>query len=270
MATNSNLQNIRSMVIGTTAEFSFAENAPSAAVSGGVSYPFKDFGNLTVVDVDSSIETEARIISVRGLRRQISNEPTLTKLGFKLKSNEADPQKLGYAFNASITGAFTQSALTATAGQALNFATAAAVIGQWYQLRTSGGVAVRNCTAVTIAAKVEGTDFVLDLLLGRIRFLAAQSASLTPTITCSAVTADPSDLAMTVLNPMQTAIRRGYGRISFFDRDATNKVFLDYVDFNCEVTLEGSGLNSQDGKGAAEVSLMVTVLDVQGSLLVRS
>lgn len=270
MATNTNLQNIRSMVIGTTAEFSFAENATSAAAAGDVSFPFKDFGNLTVVDVDSSIETEARIISTRGIRRQISNEPTLSKLGFKLKSNEADPQKLGYAFNASITGAFTQSALSAVSGQALNFATSPAVIGQWYQLRTSGGVAVRNCTAVTIATKIENTDFVLDLLLGRVRFLTAQAASLTPTLTVSAVTADPSTLAMTVLNPMQTAIRRGYGRLSFFDRDATNKVFLDYVDFNCEVTLEGSGLNSQDGKSAAEVSLMVTVLDVQGSLLVRS
>ena len=270
MAVNSNLQNIRSMVIGTTAEFAFAENATSAALAGGVSFPFRDFGNMTVVDVDSTVETEGRIVSVRGIRRQISNEPTLTKLAFKLKSNEADPYKLAYAFNANIVGDFLQAALTATAGQPLDFSVAPAVIGRWYQLRTAGGVSVRNVTALTITTLTENTDFVVDRDLGRVRFLTSQAVSRTPTITASAITADPSNLAMTQLNPMQTAIRRGYGRLAFFDRDSTNKVFLDYVDFNCEVILDGNGLNAQDGKSAAEVSLMVTILDVSGSLFVRS
>lgn len=272
MSVNSNLHNIRALVVGATVEFSFAEAPIGTALAsiGGPLYPFKDFGNLSGLDVGSEMESEKRITSFRGVRREISSEPTLTRLAYKLKSPEADPVKLAIAFNASEGGAYTQTALAAVAGQALDFTTAAAIIGQWYQLRTTGGVSVRNVTALTIATKIEGTDFVVDKELGRIRFLTAQAASLTPTITTAAVTADPSDLAMNILNPMQKPIRRGYGRIIVFDRDAKNKVVLDHYDFSCEIILDGSGLNAQDGKAAAETSLMVTVTDQQGTMLVRS
>jgi hypothetical protein len=272
MAVNSNLHNIRALIVGATCEFSFAE-APSTATLaqiGGPLYPYKDFGNLSVLDVTSEMESEKRVTAFRGVRREISSEPTLTRLMYKLKSNEADPTKLAIAFNASEGGAFTQGALSAVVGQALDFTTAPAVIGQWYQLRTVGGVAVRNVTTVTIPTLVLNTDFVIDGDLGRIRFLTSQAASRTPTITASAVTADPSALAMNILNPMQKPIRRGYGRITLFDRDATNKVVLDHYDFTCELVLEGSGLNSQDGKAAAETSLMITVTDQVGVMLARS
>lgn len=272
MSVNSNLHNIRALVVGATVEFSFAEAPLTATLAqiGGPLYPFKDFGNLSVADVTSEVESEKRVTAYRGVRREISSEPTLTRLAYKLKSPEADPVKLAIAFNASEGGAYTQAAIAAVPGQALDFTTAPAVIGSWYQLRTAGGVAVRNVTLVTIPTLVENTDFVVDKELGRIRFLTAQAASRTPTITASAVTADPSNLAMSILNPMQKPIRRGYGRLTFFDRDNTNKVVLDHYDFTCELTLEGSGLNSQDGKAAAETSLMVTVTDQQGVMLARS
>lgn len=272
MAVNSNLHNIRALVVGATIEFAFAE-APigtSVALAGGPLYPFQDFGNLTGLDVDSGMESEKRMTSYRGVRREISEEPTLTRLAYKLKSPEADPRKLAIAFNASESGAFTQAALAAVDGQALDFTTAAAVIGAWYQLRTAAGVSVRNVTTLTIATKVEGTDFVVDKELGRVRFLTAQTASLTPVLTVSAVTADPSDLAMNVLKPMQKPIRRGIGRLIVFDRDTKNKVVLDHHDFTCEIVLEGSGLNGQDGKSAAETSLKITVTDQEGTMVVRS
>jgi hypothetical protein len=203
-------------------------------------------------------------------RRQIGNVPTLTKLAYKFKSNEADPYKLAYVFNASNSGDYLQAVISAVAGQPFDFSVAAAVIGRWYQLRTAGGVAVRNVTAVTIPTLVLGTDFVIDGNTGRIRFLTAQVVSRTPTITASAITADPSNLAMTQINPMLVPIRRGYGRLTISDTDSTNPVVIDHYDFNCEVILEGSGLNAQDGKAAAEVSIMVTIQDVPGIMLVRS
>jgi hypothetical protein len=54
------------------------------------------------------------------------------------------------------------------------------------------------------------------------------------------------------------------------DTDANNNVVIDHVDFNCEIIMEGSGLNSQDGKSGAEVSIKVTVQDVTGTMYVRS
>jgi hypothetical protein len=271
MSVNANLHNIRSMVIGCVASFSFAEGATSAAVAGGVSYPFRDFGNLSVVDFDPKVETQPRTVCIPGVgRREIGNQPVLSSLSYKLKSNEADPLKLGYAFNASISGDLVVAALSAVAGQPFDFTVAPAIIGRWYQLRTVAGVAVRNVTVVTIPTLVLGTDFVIEGTTGRIRFLTVQAASRTPTITTTAITADPSNSAMTVLNPMQVPIRRGFGRLIITDTDANNNVVIDHVDFNCEIIMEGSGLNSQDGKSGAEVSIKVTVQDVTGTMYVRS
>jgi hypothetical protein len=273
MAVNSNLHNIRSLIVGAEVEFAFAEAPATATLAqiGGPLYPFKDFGNLSVVDFTSEAEFEKRITSYRGIRTEISAEPTLTRFNYKLKSNELDPVKAAIALNASEGGSYTQSALAAAACQAIDFTVAPAVIGQWYQVRTAAGVAVRNITVLAIATKVENTDFVVDKALGRVRFLTAQTTSLATTITTSAVTAAASDpLGMNLLTPRGKPIRRGYGRIMLWDRDASNNLVYDHYDFSCELVVDSGGINSQDGKASAEVTFMITVTDQPGTIQIRS
>lgn len=212
-------------------------------------------------------ETAPRITAVRGVRRQKGTEPTLTKCIYKLTCNEADALKLGILYSAGDATDFTQSALTGVNGQALAFNTTAAVIGKWYDLRTSGGVRVRNLSSVSIATLTEGTDFVVDLVLGRIRFLTAQSSSRTPVLTGAAITTS-SNGHMKKLTPMEKPVRSGYGRLIVFDKYTANNIVLDHQDFSCDITIE-SGPGAQDGTGEAAIVIVVTVTSDEGQVLVR-
>lgn len=265
---DSDLHKIRAMIIGATAEFSCAFDATSAAAAGTHTSPFTDFGHVKVLDMDNVPETAPRITAVRGVRRQKGTEPTLTKCIYKLTCNEADALKLGFLYSADDPTDFTQSALTGVNGQALDFSATAAVIGKWYDLRTSGGVRVRNLSSVSIATLTENTDFVVDLVLGRVRFLTAQSSSRTPVLTGAAISTT-SNAHMKKLVPMGRPVRSGYGRLIVFDKYSANNVVLDHQDFTCDITIE-SGPGAQDGTSEAAIVLVVTVTSEEGTVFVRN
>lgn len=130
---------------------------------------------------------------------------------------------------------------------------------------TFGGIAqqkLRNLTTVTFSGKTEGTDFVLDLLLGRVKFLTAQAANLTPVITCAAITAG-SENSFFGLIPMLAPRQVGYGRLQIYDqRSSGNKVVLDHVDFSCDITLDAS--SEVDGTKWAEITIDVLVTTDKG------
>lgn len=269
MAVDSQLHNVRAMIVGATGEFAFAENAPSAALAGTADYPYIDFGNILGVDVTAKNETEKVIDCYRGVRSEISNTPTLVGMGYKVKSNEADPLKMAYALAGSKVGSFTQAVLAAVDADALAFsAQKPAIQNAWYTLSV-GGAKVRNLTTVTIVGKVEGVDFVVDKELGRIRFLTAQVASLTPKVTAPAVTAGDLSRGMSIVKPADQPIRRGYGRLTFFDKDTVNKVVYDHYDFQCEIAPDSNPISSQDGKAVMEVSMMITVMRDRGLAAIR-
>jgi len=266
---DTDLQKVAAMIVGATAEFACALGATTAALAGTAAYPYQDFGSVKVFDLDAQPETTPRITAVRGSRRQKGTTPTLTKLIYKLTCNEADALKMGILYSGESLGDLTQTVLAATAGAPLEFsATAKSKAGHWYDLRKSDGSAVREVSAVTIATKVEGTDFVVDKRLGRIRFITEQAAELTPTITAAAITAADTT-SMARIKPMTTPVRSGIGRLVVFDKNASNNVVLDHRDFSCDIVVD-SGPGSQDGTGEAAIVILVTVTFEAGELLVRN
>lgn len=263
---DSDLQKVLAMIIGATAEFSFAEGAATAALAGTPAYPYQDFGQITVMDMDNVPETQPRIVAVRGTRRQKGTEPTLAKNIYKLTMNEADALKLGLLYSATDGGALLQDSNTAEPADALDFSAAPSIPGHWYDLRLDGA-RVREVESCAIATLAEGVDFVVDYRLGRIRFITVQSVSRTPTIALNAITAT-GDTGMRQLTPMAKSVRSGYGRLVVFDKRSANNVVLDHQDFSCDIVLE-SGPGGQDGQAAAAIVAMVTVTSDVGTVLVR-
>jgi hypothetical protein len=136
---------------------------------------------------------------------------------------------------------------------------------------TAGGTAIDLTTAgtsVTIReALKEDVDFEVDLTLGRVRFLVAQTGTLYPLITCPAI-ADGDAGYFHAIDPLENPTREGFGRLIIFDEDADNEVVLDHVDFSCTITAEKS--NSIDGKKPAEFQVRVTVTKDVGTIFVRN
>lgn len=135
---------------------------------------------------------------------------------------------------------------------------------------TSGGSAIdltTNGTSVTAqTALEEGSDFECDLRLGRVKFAAEQDETLSGTVDVPAV-ADGDAKFLAALTPMVGLTKSGYGRITCFDQDSSNKVVFDHVDFACEVTVDSSG--EVDGQNPTEIVLKVTIGSDAGTLYIR-
>lgn len=121
---------------------------------------------------------------------------------------------------------------------------------------TPGGVAI-NLTVDSTAQSyqrvyLEGTDFEVDYKLGGIRFLTAQAANLTPTITAPAIVAGAAGSFMG-LTPMADPVKQGYGRLIIFDQNDDNKVVLQHIDFSCELTMDSA--NEIDGTAFTDMTL---------------
>jgi hypothetical protein len=256
--------NLNALLIGT-GEFSFSKDATSAAnaqVRGWV-----DFGNVVAFTPEVDAKTDEHIGSYRGVRRIDKRAVTQTKIQYKLKLDEANLSTLRLMFGATDTTGHLQSVLSAVAGQILGFTATPAVIGRWYNIKTAGGARLRFLTSVTIAAKVEGTDFVLDLKMGRVKFLTAQAADLTPTITAPAITAG-QDNAFLGLQPLQAPVQSGYGKLICFDQYNPNTVVLEHEDFSCDVSIDSA--SEINGTGFTDITLTVTVTSDVGTVLVRN
>jgi hypothetical protein len=255
--------NLVALLIGT-GEFSFSEDATSAANAQARGY--LDFGNIVASTPSQENSKEEHFGSYRGVRRVDKTINTENKLRYKIKVDEWNRKNLEILYGGSSTTGHLQSALSAVAGQVLGFTATPAVIGKWYDIKTSAGARLLNLTTVTIATKVEGTDFVLDLLLARVKFLTAQAADLTPTITCAAIVAGDA-FNYAGITPMASPKKTGFGKLVIFDQESANKAVLIHEGFSCEVTLDSS--SEVDGQKFSEITLDVLVTDTVGTVLLR-
>lgn len=257
------VHNTDALLIGTC-EFSFSEGAVSAADAQARGW--LDFGNLVAFTPEPDLSKEEHLGSYRGVRRGDKTIITQNKLRYKLRADEQNRFILKLLYSGANTTGHTQTALSAVVGQTLGFTATPAKIGYWYDLKKADGTRLREITTATIPAKVEGTDFVLDLKLARIRFLTAQAADLVPTITAPAITAG-SALAYIGIKPLQDPVKEGYGKLVVFDQNDINKIVFEHEAFQCEVTIDSGA--EVDGTSWTENTLDVLVGADLGTILLR-
>lgn len=257
------LHNLTALLIGT-GEFAFSEGAISAANAQQIGW--LDFGNVVAFTPEAALNKEQHQGSYRGVRR--ADKTVVTENGFtwKIRVDEFNRKNLELLFAANPTTGHTQTVLSAVAGQILGFTANPAKIGFWYDIKKADGTRLFDITSVTIAAKVEGTDFVIDQKLGRIRFLTAQAADLTPTITAPAIVTGSAG-SFLGLTPLADPIKQGFGRLYIYDQDDTNKLVLAHLDFSCEVTMDSA--NEIDGTAFTDLTLNVQVTDTVGVVFIR-
>jgi hypothetical protein len=255
---------LQSLLIGT-GEFSFAAGA-TTATAGGVTAPYTDVGNVIAFQVQPETTRQDHKGSYRGIKRLDKSLITSADTKYLVRIDEWKKDNLLYLFYGDDGTAWTQSSASSASGDALDFSATAAVIGKWYDVKISGA-RIRDLTALTIATLAEGTDFVVDYELGRVRFLTAQSASRTPTVSANAISASSSKYLYGV-TPLANPSRSGIGRLTCYDQDENAGVVFDHVDFGCEVSINGQP--EIDGENYSNIELMVSVTSPVGTLYVRA
>lgn len=258
------LHNTTALLIGT-GEFSFSEGAIS--VADAQKRGFLDFGNIVAFTPEAAVTKEEHMGSYRGTRRADRTVITENGFSYKLRCDEWNRKNLELLYGASSTTGHTQTAKSAVDGTVLGFTAVPAKIGYWYDILAADGSRVFDLTAVTITTKVEGTDFEVDYKMGRIRFLTAQAADLTPTITAPAIVAGAAG-SFLGLTPLADPVKKGFGRLYVFDQESTNKVVYQHVDFSCEVSLDSA--SEIDGTAFTDITLDVRITGTVGKLLVRT
>jgi hypothetical protein len=256
-------KNLTALLLGTS-EFMFSENATSK--SDAQSRGYLDFGNIISFQVMPENKTAEHKGSYRGVKRTDKRVNTETAIRYKLKADEWNLQNLKILFGATDGTSFSQSAISAVAGTAFGFTAVPAVIGNWYDILDAAGNHVINLTTVTFAGPpslAEGTDFELDLLMGRVRFLTAQSADLTPTITCPAIAAG-DDYSFFGLIPAEQPVRTGYGKLVVYDETDNNHVVWRHEDFSCDISLDTAG--DVTGSDFSDLTIDVLVTTDKGTL----
>jgi len=254
-------KNLDALLLGT-GEFSFSEDATSEADAATRGY--RDLGNVKAFSLQpesSPLEHEG---SYRGIKRVDRRKITKIKHGYLLTVDEFKDLVMWLAFFGAAGAGFTQTAAATANGDALPFGTTAAVIGLWYDLRIAGA-RVRNITTVTITGKAEGTDFILDKLTGRIRFLTAQAANLVPVITAPQITSASVEYLKT-LTPLTKTTRSGFGRLAVFDENSPAVVF-EHTGFSCDIALEGQP--NIDGDNFSDLQIKVQITGTVGTVLHR-
>jgi hypothetical protein len=253
------LNDTNKLLLGT-GEFALSPGATS--VADAAAKGFYDFGNITAFRLESSLEKKEHIGSYRGIRREDKSVGTLGKVEYLITCDEWDQQKLIYALMGVDAGEITQAAAVAANGDELAFGTTAAVIDRWYPL-TISGARVYKITTLTIATLVEDTDFVVDKIAGRVRFLTAQAADLTPVISAPEI-ASGDDL-LKIITPLDNFIVEGYGELNVFDEDHTDVPRIQHRNFSCDVSLDSGG--DINGENFATVALRVKVTGTVGQVL---
>lgn len=258
--------NLVALLIGT-GEFSFSPDATSAADARTKGYI--DIGNIAAFTPAVEPTKEEHFGSYRGVRRKDRVIVTENSLQYQLRADEWNMKNLEILFGATVGTGHIQAAVAAAPGEVLGFTAVPAVIGRWYEIRAATGLRLRNITTVTFSspALVEGTDFDVDLLLGRIRFKTAQIADLTPTITAPAITADTAG-AFLGLTPLADPVKSGFGRLVCYDQHDANKVVFEHIEFSCDVAVES--VAEVDGTGFTEMTINVDVTNIPGSIFVRN
>lgn len=259
-----NTQTNTAALIRVGAEFVFSEGATTKAEAQANG--FTPFGNISEVTPQVDTQKVAHVSSNYGAPRKDREDVTQSQVAFKIKFTEF-AMLVQKVMLGGIDGTdFTQLVQSAVNADALAFSTKAAVIGNWYDVLVSGA-RIRSATAITIATKTDGTDFVTDLRNGRIMFLTAQAADLTPVITAPAITAG-SDLSFKGIKPGQSVKRSGIGRLYYYDQNSANRVFAAYEDFSCDVTLDTA--SAVNVTSFADLTASVLITDLVGNWLTRN
>lgn len=257
------LHNVRSNLLGT-GNFLFAQGAKTLAQAEAAGWT--DYGSIqahTLTAENTRVDVPTAYKGVRRIKRRI---PTMTHLGYLLRTRESNHRNLRHAYYAEDAAPWTQPALTADNGDVLAFTMQApAVPNIWYAVKKDGA-GVRGITELTISSLTEGSDFVVDKERGLVRFTTAQSSSLTPVITAPAIDSN-SPLYLRGLTPMKVPVRRGFGRLTVYDQDEDAIVAYDHLGFSCEISINNSP-EVADGQ-LQEFELMVTVTETPGTLYNR-
>jgi hypothetical protein len=225
--------NIPALFIGT-GEFSFAKGATS--VLNALQVGFRDFGNMVAVTPNVDSQREEHFGSYRGVRRKDKTQATQSKVEYTMRFDELSLNILKAAFGASDGTDYVQSAITTQAADVWSFQTTPSDYRVWYDVKKSG-IRVRGLTDIVIATStpatlVQGTDYEVDVKLGAVRFLTAQTLACTATISAPAITA-ASALFQEGLIPLQDLNAAGFGHLVLFDQNDTTKVAVEHVDFSC-------------------------------------
>ena len=253
MSTQVNPRTNTSNLMRVGAEFNFSDGASS--LSDALQKGYTPVGNIVGVTPNFSTTVVDHFSSERGGVRKDRSDLTKKQIEFDVKVDEFNQANLRSMFGADAsiaTTGWSQGALSSQAMAPWVFSSGnKSVIGNWYSIKTTGGVTVRlppgttagvgvGTTTVTIggASLTEGTDYELDLVLGRIRFLTVQQTTLTATISTSQAIAVTDQGAFFGLAPLAVGRRTGFGQLTFFDQDSGNPVPIDYKDFSCQVTLK--------------------------------
>lgn len=246
-----------------TAEFSFSEGATTVTQARALG--FRDFGNLKAFSLDPKGDDKPHKGSYRGVVRVDKRKRVGLELAYKLTADEYHSLSLALLWmGRNETGRVGQPGYAAAPGMPIPFsATNPGLPERWYDLISPGNTRVRDITSVTFSALAEGADFELDRKLGRVRFFAAQTAALTPTLTGAAI--DPAGpKGFGVITPMQAGARSGMGRLVIYQESDRNNIFLTHDDFTCDLTVDGSpDLKSDDW---SDYSINVAITRLPGAV----
>lgn len=268
-------------LIQGNAEFTF--NRTATTLADAIANGFDDIGHIHALKIDTKLEKIEHEGSYRGVRRIDKVIGTLGGVEYLITSDEWDKPKVRYALMGEDDTDITQTACgTSTAATTwdFNLSTVEGVIGRWYDIigaigLSNAGKQILDATEVTIAVGgadpptlVEGTDYVVDYKLGRVKFLntvnanTAMTRAVAPSYKCGAIIAGDAG-AMLGFIPLNQLVTSGWGNLFVFDDHHANKVVFKHVHFSCDIYSESIG--NLDGKSLSEIALRVRVTGTPGT-----
>lgn len=257
--------NTRALLIGV-GRFYFSKGATSVANAGLLGYA--DFDNIRVFQVAASSDKKKHFGGQRGTVSKDRTDSRKLENGYILTCDayvHALIRLMMYGTSAAANTS--RSALAAAAGTAFAFTVGApSVAGRWYPIFDAGGNLVTNLTGVTIGSLVLGTDFLIDDILGQVKFLTTQTTTQTPTITAPAITAGAT-FSRGQITPGQVGEERGFGRLVCFDEDATDAIVFDHQGFSCDVMVDAASDVKTDDYSDFKIAVAVTV--TKGTIFTR-
>jgi len=265
MVTSTPLHNLDALLIGT-GEFLFSSGATSVADAQRRGYV--SFGNIVASTPSVEQTREEHFGSYRGIRRMDKIVVTESKLRYRIRSDEWNFYNLQLLFGGALTAGHTQPAHTGP-GRVLVFNDfEPSWTNRWYDLSTAGGARLMHVTSVTFAGAVLNVDFVVDRVMGRVRFLnhPGPMINMTPLILAPAIENNLPNY-YSGITPLADVRKSGFGKLAIYDQHATNKLVMLHDEFSCEITPDSAG--DIDGRNYAEISLDVLVTGAVGRILLR-
>lgn len=292
--------NHKAIHIGT-GEFAFCSGARTPA-EARPPRGFRDLGNVEVYKIETRVDRFERDGVYRG--RRIIDASFATSIGFNylFRCDELTKDNLRLLTLGAAAGDNSRGAYDDVAADAFPFTAAQPNQAHtWYDLLL-GGEEVTHLTSVRLALAggrltddtgipittsegehilldedslgeplIEGEHYVVDLTVGRVRFLQRFTQSVFPFLTAAAITPASADY-MEAIAPFASSrdsgmSLRGIGRFLGF-RALDETLAFDHRGFSC--LLATAGLAEQTGRAPAPFDLAVRVTHQRGSFWVRA